>query len=69
MLHVGGSFSPKGIIRSGYKTLLHSNYVSRFGRMYGSLPELVELLRQFIWSEKMYRLQVEEFWKEIQEGI
>lgn len=69
MLHVGGSFSPRGTIRSGYKTLLRSNYVLRFGRMYASLPELVELLSQFIWSEKAYRSQVEEFWKEIQEVI
>ncbi len=69
MLHVGGSFSPSGTIRSGYQILLHNNHVSRFGGMYSSLAELIELLRQFIWSDKAYRSQVEEFWKETQEII
>ncbi|KAH8657770.1 hypothetical protein BX600DRAFT_523857 [Xylariales sp. PMI_506] len=66
MLHVGGSFSPKGTIRSGYKVLLQNNYWSRFRGLYGSLSELFKLLSQFIWSEKAYRSQVEEFWKETQ---
>jgi hypothetical protein len=66
MLHLGGSFSPKGMIRSAYKGLLQRNYESRrFGRNYDSLADLIEVMRQFIWSEKAYRSQFEEFWTEI----
>lgn len=59
---MGGSFS--GTARSEYKTLLQSNHESRFKGMYRSLEELLEILNKFIWSEKMYRAQVEEFWEE-----
>lgn len=66
MLHLGGSFSPKGTIRSGYKRLLQRNYESRrFERKFNSSADLVEVMRQFIWSEKSYRSQLEEFWIEI----
>ncbi|KAH6991320.1 hypothetical protein BKA56DRAFT_473886 [Ilyonectria sp. MPI-CAGE-AT-0026] len=64
MLHMGGSFSPKGTIRSEFKTLL-KNHASRFSGMYGSSAKLIEVMKPFIWSEKAYRAQVEEFWKEI----
>ncbi|KAI4596318.1 hypothetical protein KJ359_005447 [Pestalotiopsis sp. 9143b] len=64
MLHLGGSFSPKGTIRSGYKQLLQKNCKSqRFKRNFSSLTELIEVMRQFIWSEKAYRSQFEQFWK------
>ena len=62
---MGGSFSPKGTIRSEYKELLQKNNVSRFNGMYASSAELIEVMRRFIWSEKAYGAQVEEFWKEI----
>lgn len=65
MLHMGGSFSPKGTIRSEFKTLLQNNHASRFSGMHGSSAELIEVMKRFIWSEKAYRAQVEEFWKEI----
>ncbi|KAH8886597.1 hypothetical protein GQ53DRAFT_784869 [Thozetella sp. PMI_491] len=66
MLHLGGSFSPKGMIRSAYKRLLQRNYESRrFRRNYDASADLIEVMRQFIWSEKAYRSQFEEFWTEI----
>jgi len=68
MLHLGGSFSPRGTIRSEYKRLLRSNRESRFGGLYNSLEELIELMKRFVWSKKAYGAQVEEFWKEIQTG-
>ncbi len=64
MLHLGGSFSPKGTIRSEYKELLQKNNVSRSRGMYGSSSELIEVMKRFIWSEKAYGAQVDEFWKE-----
>lgn len=66
MLHLGGSFSPKGTIRSAYKGLLQRNYESRrFKQNYDSSADLITVMRQFIWSEKAYRSQFEEFWTEI----
>jgi hypothetical protein len=66
MLYLGGSFSPKGSIRSGYKQLLQRNCESqRFGRNFNSLTEVIEVVRQFIWSEKAYRSQFEKFWTDI----
>ncbi|KAF2093593.1 FMN-linked oxidoreductase [Rhizodiscina lignyota] len=66
MLHLGGSFSSKGEIRSQYKALIQINKASRFRNTYRSLEELIRILNQFIWSEKAYRAQVEVFWREIQ---
>ena len=66
ILHIGGSFSPKGTVRSEYKAILQINNASRRGERYDSLAELILILDQFIWSEKAYRAQVEEFWNEIQ---
>lgn len=66
MLYLGGSFSPKGTIRSGYKQLLQRNYESqRFGRKFNSLAELIEVMREFIWSENAYRSQFEQFWADM----
>ncbi len=66
IMYMGGSFSPKGTVRSEYKAMLQDNYASRFGERYDSLAELIQILDQFIWSEKAYHAQVEEFWNEIQ---
>ncbi|KAK5229747.1 hypothetical protein LTR72_001279 [Exophiala xenobiotica] len=65
ILYTGGSFSPKGPTRSGFKALLQINHTLRFKAKSISLPELLEVLRQFVWSERMYRAQVEEFWEDI----
>jgi hypothetical protein len=65
MLHIGGSFAPKGPTRSGFKALLQMNHTLRLETRCGSLPELLEILAQFIWSEKMYLAQIEEFWNDI----
>ncbi|PKK46282.1 hypothetical protein CI102_8665 [Trichoderma harzianum] len=65
MLHMGGSFSPKGPVHDDYKALLQENHDSRFTGKYSSLEELVAIMSQFIWSEKAYRAQVGEFWEEI----
>jgi hypothetical protein len=69
ILHIGGSFSSQGTVRDDYKALLQENRGSRFVGMYDSLEELVQILSLFVWSEKAYRAQVEEFWKETHLGI
>ncbi|EHK43626.1 hypothetical protein TRIATDRAFT_149068 [Trichoderma atroviride IMI 206040] len=66
MLYMGGCFSPRGAIHSEYKALLKTNHESRFKGMYHSLEDLMEILHDFIWSEKAYRMQLDKFWEEIQ---
>lgn len=66
ILYMGGSFSPKGAIRSEYKAILQIHRESRLGGRSSSLAGLIRILDQFIWSAKAYGAQVEEFWKEIQ---
>ncbi|PCH00714.1 Hypothetical protein PENO1_046560 [Penicillium occitanis (nom. inval.)] len=65
MLYIGGAFAPDGTIRSDYVALLHKNRKTRLRDLYTSWPELLEILKQFIWSEKAFASQVEAFWKEI----
>lgn len=66
ILHIGGSFSPKGTTRLEYKAILQTYRVSRFSGKYSSLEELIQILDQFVWSGKTYRAQVEEFWNELE---
>ncbi|RDW60540.1 hypothetical protein BP6252_11923 [Coleophoma cylindrospora] len=64
LLYVGGAFVPPGIARSSYILLLRSNSAARFGGLYRSWPELLEILKQFIWSEKAFMSQVKALWEE-----
>ncbi|KGO67357.1 hypothetical protein PEX1_024430 [Penicillium expansum] len=63
LLHIGGAFAPVGTIRQGYVRLLHLNH-SRFRWLYTSWPELLVILKQFIWSDKAFLSQVKAFWEE-----
>ncbi|KAJ3525227.1 hypothetical protein NM208_g11729 [Fusarium decemcellulare] len=64
LLHIGGAFAPMGSVRSDYTALLHLNRKTRLGGLYTSWLELVEILKQFIWSEKAFAAQVKAFWDE-----
>jgi hypothetical protein len=66
ILHIGGSFSPKGATRLEYKAILQTHRVSGFREKYSSLEELIQILDQFVWSGKAYRAQLEDFWNEIE---
>ncbi|KAL2841002.1 hypothetical protein BJY01DRAFT_14599 [Aspergillus pseudoustus] len=66
LLHVGGAFSPMGIVRSGYLDLLRSNS-ARFPR---SWLELHIILKQFVWSDKAFAAPVRALWEEaFHEGL
>ncbi|KAJ5523743.1 N-ethylmaleimide reductase [Penicillium frequentans] len=65
LLHIGGSFAPLGTIRSEYVALLQINRRTRLRGLYTSWPELLEILKQFIWSDKAFMSQVKAFWEEI----
>ncbi|KAJ5662159.1 uncharacterized protein N7477_009775 [Penicillium maclennaniae] len=64
LLHIGGALAPSGAIRSVYVEILQSEHGSRLQDLYKSWPELLELLRQFIWSDKASKSQVKAFWNE-----
>ncbi|KAE9370938.1 putative N-ethylmaleimide reductase [Stipitochalara longipes BDJ] len=54
LLHIGGAFAPMGTTRSEYVVLLHLNRSTRFRGLYTSWPDLLETLKQFIWSERAF---------------
>ncbi|KAJ5294173.1 N-ethylmaleimide reductase [Penicillium antarcticum] len=64
LLHIGGAFAPTGNIRSAYLALLHLNRNTRLENLYSSWPSLLEILKQFIWSEKAFEAQVKAFYEE-----
>ena len=64
LLFMGGAFVPTGSTRSNYVVLLSQKYASNFSDLLGSWPEVLEVLKQFIWSEKALTQQVKEFWEE-----
>ncbi|KAH8894747.1 hypothetical protein GQ53DRAFT_839695 [Thozetella sp. PMI_491] len=64
LIHLGGASAPNGNIRSDYISLLRSNYTTRFLFLYGSWPELLQILKQFIWSDTAFLSSVKAFWKE-----
>ncbi|ORY17220.1 hypothetical protein BCR34DRAFT_621944 [Clohesyomyces aquaticus] len=66
MLYIGGAFAPTGPIRSDYASLLHLNQSTRIRWLYTSWPELLAILKQFIWSEKAFQSQVKGFWEDFE---
>jgi len=58
LLHVGGAFCPVGPTRSEYVALVHVNRSTRLKGLYTSWPELLTILKQFIWSENAFKLPV-----------
>ncbi|OQU96931.1 hypothetical protein CLAIMM_02942 isoform 2 [Cladophialophora immunda] len=67
-LYIGGAFAPAGAVRSGYVGLLRQEYASECGDLAASWPDLVDVLRQFVWSEKAFYQQVRSFWEEVMSG-
>ncbi|KAK8137616.1 hypothetical protein PG984_003109 [Apiospora sp. TS-2023a] len=65
LLYIGGTFAPRGSVRSSYLALLRSNHATRFKGLYGSLPESLEVLKQFIWSDMAFLSHVRAFWGEV----
>ncbi|KFY62066.1 hypothetical protein V496_04752 [Pseudogymnoascus sp. VKM F-4515 (FW-2607)] len=64
LLYIGGAFAPEGAIRSDFVSLLRSNNSARFGDSNRSWPELLEMLKRFIWSEKAFTPQGKALWEE-----
>ncbi|KAH8801797.1 putative N-ethylmaleimide reductase [Xylogone sp. PMI_703] len=64
LLHIGGAFASTATIRSDYILLLHVNYEPRFKSLYRSWSELLEILKRFIWSERVFLPEVKRLWEE-----
>ncbi|KAJ4249276.1 hypothetical protein NW757_007853 [Fusarium falciforme] len=64
LLHIGGGFALPGTIRSGYLALLRFENNTRLGGLYESWSDLLEVLKQFIWSEIAFALPVKTFWED-----
>jgi hypothetical protein len=60
LVYMGGAFSPTGPVRSGYIALLQSE---RFGAS-KSWMQTYEILRDFIWSDVAFRIDVRKLWEE-----
>jgi hypothetical protein len=64
LLYIGGAFAPPGIVRSGYVVLLHTNKGGGFGDVNKSWTEVLDILEQFIWSQRAFLSPVKAFWEE-----
>jgi hypothetical protein len=64
LIYIGGAFSPTGVVRFEYGILLRQSYLHRFIGVRHTWPNLVRILKQYIWSEKAYEPQVRAFWEE-----
>ncbi|KAI0430261.1 hypothetical protein F5Y09DRAFT_341797 [Xylaria sp. FL1042] len=64
LLYTGGAFAPIGIVRTGYVALLRLNNAFRFRNLFKSWPELLDILKQFIWSDKAFKSPVKTLWEE-----
>lgn len=64
LLYIGGAFAPAGPVRLGYITLAQHDYYSRLAHLNYSWSSTVEVMKQFIWSEKAFESQVATFWEE-----
>jgi len=69
LLHMGGAFAPDGPVRFNYLVLFHINRDTKLKGLYSNWTELLEILKQFVWSEKAFMSQVRGFWEEISKSI
>ncbi|KAK8041109.1 hypothetical protein PG994_014116 [Apiospora phragmitis] len=65
-IYIGGTFAPRGTVRSSYVALLRSNHAARFKGLYTSWPGTLGVLKQFVWSDGAFLVQVRAFWDEVQ---
>ncbi|KAL4982733.1 hypothetical protein BDW68DRAFT_50099 [Aspergillus falconensis] len=64
LLYIGGAFAPIGPIRFGYLDLLRPNNATILAKTYCSWPELYDVMKQFIWSDKAFMAPVRALWQE-----
>ena len=67
LLYMGGAFLPVGSTRSEYIAILNRQYSAKLGGLYRSWPGVQEVLKQFIWSHKVFKEQIKRFWEDSSE--
>uniref|UniRef100_A0A8H7K2J7 Transcription factor domain-containing protein n=1 Tax=Bionectria ochroleuca TaxID=29856 RepID=A0A8H7K2J7_BIOOC len=65
LIYIGGAFAPSGDVREQYLMLLNLHRASRFENRYDEWPEILTIMKQFIWSDKAFLSQVRGFWEEV----
>ncbi|CEI63545.1 hypothetical protein FVEN_g6676 [Fusarium venenatum] len=63
LIYMGGAFSPRGPVRSNYINMLRSAMSERYGVLQ-SWTETYEILRDFLWSDVAFRIEVRKLWEE-----
>lgn len=63
LIYIGGAFSPRGPVRSGYIEMLRSVTSDRYGGL-KSWNATYEILRDFLWSDLAFRIEVRKLWGE-----
>ncbi|KAG8674062.1 hypothetical protein FPOAC1_000025 [Fusarium poae] len=63
LIYMGGAFSPCGPVRSSYINMLRSAMSERYG-VTKSWTETYEILRDFLWSDVAFRIEVRKVWEE-----
>ncbi len=64
LLYTGGAYLPAGPTRSSYVAFLKRKYPYKPGDSHSLLPGVVQVLRQFIWSEEAFSRQIQNLWAE-----
>lgn len=65
LLYIGGTFASPGSVRSRYIDLLRANMIARFSMIYSTPSRILEILRQFIWSDVAFSPDASRLWEEI----
>lgn len=65
LLYIGGAFTTTETVRSDYVVLLRLNTSSRLRGLYKSWQELLNILKQFIWSDVAFTSDVKALWEEV----
>ncbi|UZP32279.1 hypothetical protein NXS19_000095 [Fusarium pseudograminearum] len=63
LIYIGGAFSPRGPIRSSYIDMLRSVTSERYDG-FQSWNATYEILRDFLWSDLAFRIEVRKLWAE-----
>lgn len=63
--YIGGTFASPGPIRSIYIELLRTNISIRYSMGGNTRSKILEIMRNFIWSDLAFISEASIFWEEI----
>lgn len=65
ILFVGGSFGEKPAIRLQFIALILGTYRERISKLHSTWPEAEQVLRMFVWSNRVMGASFRSFWREL----